>query len=128
MAKTVIKTDSAPQPIGSYSQAVRIGQTVYLSGQIPLNPESMAMEKDIAEQVHRVFRNLLAIAQAAGGSLSEIVKINVYLTDLAHFTLVNEIMALYFQPPYPARAVVGVASLPRSALVEMDAIMVLADT
>ncbi len=125
MTKEIIQTAAAPQAIGNYSQAIRIGNTAYLSGQIPLHPETLEMEKDIAGQVHQVFRNLLAVAEAAGGSGREIVKLNVYLTDLSHFTMVNDIMALYFQAPYPARAVIGVASLPRAALVEMDAVMVI---
>jgi len=125
MAKKIIHTDDAPKAIGVYSQAVRAGQTVYLSGQIGLDPASMQMVEGIEAQIVRVFENLKAVAQAADGSLNEIVKLNVYLTDLAHFTRVNEIMAKYFREPYPARAVVGVASLPRGALVEMDAILVI---
>ena len=125
MAKKIIHTDDAPKAIGVYSQAVRAGQTVYLSGQIGLDPASMQMVEGIEAQIVRVFENLKAVAQAAGGSLDEVVKLNVYLTDLAHFTRVNEIMAKYFREPYPARAAVGVASLPRGALVEMDAILVI---
>lgn len=125
MAKKIIHTDDAPKAIGVYSQAVRAGQTVYLSGQIGLDPASMQMVEGIEAQIVRVFENLKAVAQAADGSLNEIVKLNVYLTDLAHFTRVNEIMAKYFREPYPARAAVGVASLPRGALVEMDAILVI---
>ena len=125
MAKKIIHTDSAPKAIGVYSQAVRAGQTVYLSGQIGLDPASMQMVEGIEAQIVRVFENLRAVAQAAGSSLDEVVKLNVYLTDLAHFTRVNEIMAKYFREPYPARAAVGVASLPRGALVEMDAILVI---
>ena len=125
MAKKIIHTDSAPKAIGVYSQAVRAGQTVYLSGQIGLDPASMQMVEGIEAQIVRVFENLRAVAQAADGSLDEVVKLNVYLTDLAHFTRVNEIMAKYFREPYPARAAVGVASLPRGALVEMDAILVI---
>ena len=125
MAKKIIHTDDAPKAIGVYSQAVRAGQTVYLSGQIGLDPASMQMVEGIEAQIMRVFENLKAVAQAADGSLNEVVKLNVYLTDLAHFTRVNEIMTKYFREPYPARAAVGVASLPRGALVEMDAILVI---
>ena len=124
MAKKIIHTDDAPKAIGVYSQAVRAGQTVYLSGQIGLDPASMQMVEGIEAQIVRVFENLRAVAQAADGSLDEVVKLNVYLTDLAHFTRVNEIMAKYFREPYPARAAVGVAALPRGALIEMDAILV----
>ena len=125
MAKKIIHADDAPKAIGVYSQAVRTGQTVYLSGQIGLDPTSMQMVEGIEAQIVRVFENLRAVAQAAGSSLDEVVKLNVYLTDLAHFTRVNEIMAKYFREPYPARAAVGVAALPRGALVEMDAILVI---
>jgi reactive intermediate/imine deaminase len=125
MAKKIIHTDNAPKAIGSYSQAVRAGQTVYLSGQIGLDPASMQMVEGIEAQIVRVFENLKAVAQAAGGSLDDVVKLNVYLTDFAHFTRVNEIMAKYFREPYPARAAVGAAALPRGALVEMDAILVI---
>ena len=126
MSKTIIQTDQAPKAIGTYSQAVKAGNTVYLSGQIPLVPETMeVVEGDMAVQIKRVFDNLQAVAQAAGGSLADIVKLNIFLTDLGHFALVNEIMATYFSEPYPARAAVGVASLPKGVAVEMDAIMVL---
>lgn len=126
--RRIIQTNRAPAAIGTYSQAVRVGDTVYLSGQIPLVPESMEMvQGDMAAQIRRVFDNLHALAEAAGGSLADIAKLNIFLTDLGHFSLVNEIMADYFQQPYPARAAVGVASLPRDAAVEMDAIMVLGD-
>jgi len=126
MSRQIIHTDKAPQAIGTYSQAVRVDRTVYLSGQIPLVPETMTIvEGDISVQITQVFDNLLAVAEAAGGDFSDIVKLNVYLTDLAHFPLVNEIMGRYFQPPYPARAAIGVAALPKAAEVEMDAIMVL---
>ena len=125
MAKKIIHTDAAPKAIGVYSQAVRTGQTVYLSGQIGLDPASMQMVEGIEAQILRVFENLKAVAQAAGGSLDNVVKLNVFLTDLAHFARVNEIMAKYFREPYPARAAVGVAALPRGALVEMDAILVI---
>lgn len=125
MSKQIIKTDDAPQAIGTYSQAVRVGGTVYLSGQIGLDPATMTLVEGIEQQIHRVFRNLQAVAEAAGGSLADVVKLNVFLTDLGHFTKVNEIMAQYFREPYPARAAVGVASLPRGALVEADAVMVI---
>ena len=125
-ARSIVSTDSAPEAIGTYSQAVKTGDTVFLSGQIPLIPETMALvEGDIRDQIHQVFRNLTAVAEAAGGSLADTVKLNVYLTDLSHFPVVNEVMAEYFQQPYPARAAVGVAALPKGAEVEMDAIMVL---
>jgi reactive intermediate/imine deaminase len=124
MTREIIQTDSAPQAIGTYSQAVKTGTTVYLSGQIPLHPETMEMDDgDVAQQIRRVFDNLAAVANAAGGSLYDVVKLNVFLTDLGNFALVNEIMASYFRPPYPARAAVGVAALPKGAQVEMDAIM-----
>lgn len=126
MTRQIIQTDKAPQAIGTYSQAVRVDRTVYLSGQIPLVPETMTIiEGDISEQITQVFDNLQAVAEAAGGDFSDIVKLNVFLTDLAHFPIVNEIMGHYFQEPYPARAVVQVAALPKAAYVEMDAIMVL---
>jgi len=126
MTKQIIQSDKAPQAIGTYSQAVRIDRTVYLSGQIPLVPETMTIvEGDISAQITQVFDNLQAVATAAGGDFSDIVKLNVFLTDLAHFPIVNEIMGRYFQPPYPARAAIGVAALPKAADVEMDAIMVL---
>jgi len=127
MTRSIIHTDAAPKAIGTYSQAVRCGATVYLAGQIGLDPATMEMVAGIGPQVDRVFRNLQAVARAAGGDLKDVVKLTVYLTDLGHFALVNETMARYFAPPYPARAAVGVASLPRGALVEMDAIMVLQD-
>lgn len=126
MTRTVIKTDKAPQAIGTYSQAVKTGNTVYLAGQIPLVPETMALvDGDMRMQITRVFENLVAVAKASGGSLQDVVKLNVYLTDLGHFPLVNEVMAQYFREPYPARAAVGVAALPKGAAVEMDAVMVL---
>lgn len=126
MQRKIIHTDNAPQAIGTYSQAVRVGDSVYLSGQIPLVPESMELiEGNTEAQIRRVFDNLLAVATAAGGSLADIVKLNIFLTDLTHFPLVNQVMADYFQEPYPARAAVGVAALPKGAQVEMDAIMVL---
>ena len=122
--REIIQTDRAPAAIGTYSQAVKTGNTVYLSGQIPLLPETMALVNgDMATQIRRVFDNLQAVTEAAGGSLNDIAKLNIFLIDLAHFALVNEIMASYFQQPFPARAAVGVASLPKGAQVEMDAIM-----
>lgn len=121
--KEIIQTNGAPAAIGTYSQAVKIGNTVYLSGQIGLDPTSMQMAEGIEAQVHRVFSNLKAVAQAAGGSLANMVKLNIFLTDLSHFALVNTIMAEYFSQPYPARAAVGVVSLPRGALVEADGVM-----
>lgn len=127
MTKTIITTDQAPNAIGTYSQAVRIGNTVYLSGQIGLDPATMQLAEGIEAQIHRVFANLAAVAKAAGGSLADVVKLNIFLTDLGHFAKVNEIMAQYFTPPYPARAAVGVASLPRGAMVEADAVLVLSD-
>ena len=123
MKKQIIQTVDAPQAIGTYSQAVRVGNAVYLSGQIGLDPANMQMVEGIEKQVHRVFANLAAVAEAAGGSLADVVKLNIFLTDLAHFALVNSIMAEYFVQPYPARAAVGVASLPKDALVEADAVM-----
>ena len=126
MKKAIIKTGEAPAAIGPYSQAVRVGATVYLAGQIPLIPQTMALEPgDMRAQIRRVFENLGAVAKASGGSLQDVAKLNVFLTDLAHFPLVNEVMMQYFQEPYPARAAVGVAALPKGAAVEMDAVMVL---
>lgn len=124
MQRKIISTDKAPQAIGTYSQAVRTGNTVYLSGQIPLVPETMEMvEGDTEAQIRRVFDNLKAVANAAGGSLQDVAKLNVYLTDLAHFPVVNQVMAEYFSEPYPARAAIGVAELPKAAAVEMDAVL-----
>lgn len=125
MIKTVISTPNAPSAIGTYSQAVRCGDTIYVSGQIGLDPRTMQLVEGIDAQVRRVFDNLKAVAEAAGGSLVDAVKLTIYLTDLAHFAKVNEIMAAYFKQPYPARAAIGVASLPRAALVEADAILVI---
>jgi reactive intermediate/imine deaminase len=126
MSKTIVATDQAPQAIGTYSQAVKVMDTVYISGQIPLVPETMELvDGDMEANVRRVFDNLKAICEAAGGSLADIVKLNIFLTDLNHFALVNEVMATYFEQPYPARAAVGVASLPKGVSVEMDAVMVL---
>jgi reactive intermediate/imine deaminase len=122
--RSIIRTESAPQAIGTYSQAVRVGQTVYLSGQIPLDPATMQMDNaDIEAEVHRVFRNLRAVAEAAGGGLADIVKLNVFLTDMSNFPVVNTVMGKYFVEPYPARAAIGVKELPRAARVEMDAIL-----
>jgi reactive intermediate/imine deaminase len=124
--KTIIHTDRAPQAIGTYSQAVRVGDTVYLSGQIPLVPDTMVLVTgDMEAQIRRVFDNLAAVAEAAGGSLADLAKLNVYLTDLGHFPLVNQVMASYFSEPYPARAAIGVAALPKGAAVEMDGVLIL---
>jgi len=124
MTREIIQTNDAPKAIGTYSQAVKAGNTVYLSGQIPLDPATMTLvDGDMGAQITRVFDNLQAVARAAGGDLKDIVKLNIFLTDLGHFALVNEIMAKYFKEPYPARAAVGVASLPKGAQVEMDAVM-----
>ncbi len=126
MALTTISTDKAPKAIGTYSQAVKAGNTVYLSGQIPLMPQTMELVSGgIKAQIHQVFDNLSEVAKAAGGSFEQVVKITVYLTDLTHFPEVNKIMAEYFREPYPARAAVGVAALPKGAEIEMDAVMVL---
>lgn len=121
--REIIQTNLAPAAIGTYSQAVKVGKTVYLSGQIGLDPERMELVEGIEAQVRRVFDNLSAVTKVAGGSMADIVKLNIFLTDLGHFTLVNTIMAEYFAEPYPARAAVGVASLPKGALVEADAVM-----
>ena len=124
MSKQIISTRQAPAAIGTYSQATRHGNTAYLSGQIPLDPASMEMvEGDIEAQIHRVLMNLRAVCEAAGGTLNDILKLNVFLTDMASFPAVNAIMAEYFTEPYPARAAIGVAALPRDAQVEMDAIL-----
>ena len=125
MARTIVSTPHAPAAIGTYSQAVKVADTVFLSGQIGLDPVTMKLVEGIDAQIVRVFDNLKAVAEAAGGSLADVVKLNVYLTDLVNFTTVNEVMACYFAEPFPARAAVGVASLPRVALVEADAVMVL---
>ena len=124
MAKTIIHTDDAPQAIGTYSQAVKVDNTVYISGQIPLDPVSMeVVEGGIEAEITRVFDNLQAVATASGGSLADVVKLNIFLTDLGNFPTVNEIMAQYFQQPYPARAAIGVAALPKGVGVEMDAVL-----
>ncbi|MDK4680072.1 RidA family protein [Kingella negevensis] len=126
MSKTIIHTDKAPAAIGAYSQAVRAGNTVYVSGQIPLVPETMQLvSDDFEEQAHQVFKNLRAVCEAAGGNLNDIVKVNAYLTDLANFATFNRVMEEYFAQPFPARAAVGVASLPRGAAVEAEAVLVL---
>ncbi|WP_024297478.1 RidA family protein [Methylomicrobium lacus] len=126
MIKEIISTDKAPQAIGTYSQAVRVDRTLYLSGQIPLLPETMTLvDGDIRAQIVQVFENLKAVTDAAGGTFADFVKVNVYLTDLAHFPIVNEVMGQYFQQPYPARAAIGVAALPKGALVEIDGIICL---
>ncbi|MCW8195637.1 RidA family protein [Proteobacteria bacterium 005FR1] len=124
--KAVINTKNAPQAIGTYSQAVKVNNTIYLSGQIPLDPASMTLvEGGFAEQAHQVFKNLRAVCEAANGTLQDIVKLNIYLTDLSNFATVNEVMAEYFEAPYPARAAVGVKELPKGAQVEADGIMVI---
>ena len=124
MSKEIISTDQAPQAIGTYSQAVKVGKTVYMSGQIPLVPATMEMVTGgIEADIHQVFKNLTAVANAAGGSLADVAKLNIFLTDLSNFATVNTIMAEYFEQPYPARAAIGVAQLPKDAAVEMDAIL-----
>lgn len=126
MERSVISTDNAPKAIGTYSQAIKHGNTLYLSGQIPLRPEDMSLvEGDIAQEIHQVFKNLSAVIEAAGGNINQTVKLNVFLTDLSHFGTVNEIMAEYFQTPYPARAAVQVAALPKNVRVEMDGIVII---
>ncbi|MBE0482882.1 MAG: RidA family protein [Bacterioplanes sp.] len=126
MPREIIATDNAPAAIGTYSQAVKVGDTVYLSGQIPLVPATMDMvEGDIEARIHQVFKNLSAVCEAAGGQLQDIVKLNIFLTDLGHFASVNKVMAEYFEQPYPARAAIGVSQLPRDAGVEMDGVMVI---
>ena len=126
MAKTIIQTDAAPQAIGTYSQAVKVDNTVYISGQIPLDPASMeVVTGGIEAEIIRVFDNLTAVAEASGGSLTDVVKLNIFLTDLSNFPKVNEIMAQYFDQPYPARAAIGVAALPKAVGVEMDAVLVI---
>jgi len=125
MTREIIRTARAPQAIGTYSQAIRAGDTVYVSGQIPLDPSGTLVSGDIDAEIRRVFDNLAAVAEAAGGTLAHVVKLSVFLTDLAHFGRVNEIMATYFSAPNPARAVLGVAQLPRGARVEMECILAL---
>lgn len=124
MAKDIINTPNAPSAIGTYSQAVKVGRTVYLSGQIPLDPATMELVSgSMEDRIVRVFENLKAVAEAAGGSLNDVAKLNIFLTDLSHFALVNEVMARYFEQPYPARAAIGVAALPKGTDVEMDGIL-----
>lgn len=124
--KLEITTPAAPKAIGTYSQAIQVGQMVFVSGQIPLCPETMqVVEGEIGSQIEQTFQNLLAVVKAAGGGSESIVKLTIYLTDLSHFSLVNEIMSAYFQPPYPARAVIGVSSLPKGVAIEMDAILII---
>ncbi|MBF7073524.1 RidA family protein [Glaciecola sp. MH2013] len=126
MSKSIIQTDNAPAAIGTYSQAVKAGSTVYLSGQIPLVPSTMQMvSDDFSEQAVQVFENLKSVCEAAGGDTSNLVKVNIFLTDLGHFAKVNEIMAQYFSEPYPARAAIGVSQLPKDAQIEIDGVMVL---
>jgi reactive intermediate/imine deaminase len=126
MTKTIIHTADAPQAIGTYSQAVKVDNTVYISGQIPLDPASMEIVAGgIEAEITRVFDNLKAVAAAAGGNLADVVKLNIFLTDLGNFPIVNEVMAQYFQEPYPARAAIGVAALPKGVGVEMDAVLVI---
>jgi reactive intermediate/imine deaminase len=126
MTKTIIQTDDAPQAIGTYSQAVKVDNTVYMSGQIPLDPASMeVVGGGIEAEITRVFDNLKAVAAASGGSLDDVVKLNIFLTDLSNFPIVNEIMAKYFEQPYPARAAIGVRALPKGVGVEMDAVLVI---
>ena len=124
MVFDIVQTDRAPAAIGTYSQAAKVGNLVFISGQIPLDPQTMTLVDGIEAQIRRVFDNLRAVSEAAGGGLADIAKLTIFLTDLSHFARVNEIMAEYFQAPYPARAAVGVAALPKSALVEMEAILV----
>ena len=124
MKKEIISTDKAPQAIGTYSQAVKVNNTVYMSGQIPLIPETMEMlEGSVEEQIHQVFKNLQAVAEAAGATFENVVKLNIFLTDLSNFPTVNQVMAQYFTEPYPARAAIGVKELPKAADVEMDAVL-----
>ena len=124
MVKQAIHTANAPEAIGAYSQAIKVGQTVFISGQIPLEPGTMnIVDEDIRAQTHRVFNNLAAVAREGGGNLDDVVKLTVFLTDLSHFAVVNEVMAEYFNPPYPARAAVGVAALPKGVPIEIDAIV-----
>lgn len=125
MSKTVINSAQAPAAIGTYSQAIKAGNTVYLSGQIPLNPQTMELIEGFEAQTVQVFENLKAVIDAAGGTFKDIVKLNIFLTDLSHFATVNEVMGRYFEQPYPARAAIGVAALPKGAMVEMDGILVI---
>ena len=128
MAKQAIHTGNAPEAIGTYSQAIKVGQTIFISGQIPLEPGTMnIVDEDIRAQTHRVFNNLAAVVREGGGNLDDVVKLTVFLTDLSHFAVVNEVMAEHFNPPYPARAAVGVAALPKGVPIEIDAIAHLGD-
>lgn len=124
MTKEIINTDRAPKAIGTYSQAIKKNNIIFLSGQIPLNPHTMELVDGIEAQIHQVFKNILAVIEAANASIDDLVKLNIYLTDLSHFALVNEIMAEFFSEPYPARAAIGVASLPKGALIEADGFLV----
>lgn len=129
MTKSIISTDKAPAAIGTYSQAVKVGSTVYLSGQIPLVPETMQMvSDDFTEQTHQVFKNLVSVCQAAGGEIQNMVKVNIFLTDLSNFATVNEVMSQYFNEPYPARAAIGIAQLPKDSQIEIDGILELPST
>jgi len=129
MAKVIVNTDQAPAAIGTYNQAVKVGTTVYLSGQIPLVPESMEIiSQDFTEQAHQVFKNLVAVCEAAGGELQDMVKVNIFLTDLSNFAIVNDVMSQYFKTPYPARAAVQVSALPKAVQIEIDGIMELPST
>ena len=125
MNKEIIKTDNAPQAIGTYSQAVKVNNTIFLSGQIGLDPKTMQLVDGIENQIHQVFKNISEVVKASGTSMSNIVKLNIYLTNLGHFATVNEIMKQYFLEPYPARAALGVASLPKDALIEADGFVVI---
>ena len=128
MSKAIIQTESAPAAIGTYSQAVKAGNTVYLSGQIPLVPETMALiSEDFSEQAHQVFKNLTAVCEASGGTINDMVKVNIFLTDLCQFSVVNDIMSQYFKQPYPARAAIQVSALPKQAQIEIDGVLVLPD-
>jgi len=124
MTKEIINTDRAPKAIGTYSQAIKKNNIIFLSGQIPLNPHTMELVDGIEAQIHQVFKNILAVIEAANASIDDLVKLNIYLTDLSHFALVNEIMAEFFSVPYPARAAIGVASLPKGSLIEADGFLV----
>ncbi|WP_042150513.1 MULTISPECIES: RidA family protein [unclassified Pseudoalteromonas] len=129
MAKVIVSTENAPAAIGTYNQAVKVGTTVYLSGQIPLVPESMELiSQDFTEQAHQVFKNLVAVCEAAGGELQDMVKVNIFLTDLSNFAIVNDVMSQYFKTPYPARAAVQVSALPKAVQIEIDGIMELPST
>ncbi|PAJ75007.1 reactive intermediate/imine deaminase [Pseudoalteromonas sp. NBT06-2] len=129
MAKVIVNTDQAPAAIGTYNQAVKVGTTVYLSGQIPLVPQNMEIiSQDFTEQAHQVFKNLVAVCEAAGGELQDMVKVNIFLTDLSNFAIVNDVMSQYFKTPYPARAAVQVSALPKAVQIEIDGIMEIPST